>query len=194
MLNSLELIRKQYSKNANSYHNFDHIVKMLDELKTIELDEYDRLALTMAILYHDIVYLPGMIDNEEMSVEYFKRYENGFSEQFIEQVSRLIMATKSHKKNIDKLSDIIIDLDMMILGQSSNIYENYSKKIRKEYGDVPDDKFYPARLKFLKSLCCEDYFTVFNSDKNNKLNENMKINIATEILNIESKLVRMQQS
>lgn len=183
-------ICKQYSLNNNAYHNFVHITNMLCELNNISfcINEYEKLILVTAILYHDIVYFPGACDNEDLSVEFFKKSEMAGGDDFNSVVSNLIMATKCHNKGVDKLSDIIIDLDMMILGQQLKDYNLYSKQIRIEYKYVEDDIFFPARLLFLKKLNCENYFSSFNDSVNNVLNMNMKNNINYEIAYIESRL------
>jgi len=181
---------KRYSLNNHEYHNFIHISKMLCGLDDVRynLTGYEKNVLITAILFHDIVYIPGTSDNEEQSVEYFKHSELTGFDTFNTNVSELIMSTKYHNKGVNNLSDIMIDLDMMILGHSRKEYDVYIQQIRNEYKNIPDDKFYLARLSFLQSLYCEDYFTSFYSGYNETLNMNMKNNIDTEISQIKSRL------
>jgi predicted metal-dependent HD superfamily phosphohydrolase len=159
----------------------------LDDVR-YNLTGYEKNVLITAILFHDIVYIPGTSDNEEQSVEYFKHSELTGFDTFNTNVSELIMSTKYHNKGVNNLSDIMIDLDMMILGHSRKEYDVYIQQIRNEYKNIPDDKFYLARLSFLQSLYCEDYFTSFYSGYNETLNMNMKNNIDTEISQIKSRL------
>lgn len=68
-------IINEYTKDYRYYHDENHIMNMLSTLHRHEynqLDEEDGIALTLAIIYHDIVLKYGShVSNEELSAKRF---------------------------------------------------------------------------------------------------------------------------
>ena len=83
-INELNFVRKIYEKNNLAYHNFTHILDCLNEFNNhihINLADKSRTYdFILAILYHDIVYVPGAEDNEEQSFNLFKEYNQHINE------------------------------------------------------------------------------------------------------------------
>lgn len=68
MLVDLAFIKYQYDIPSRFYHTWDHVCNMLAILDvTGELID----DITLAILFHDIIYVPGSKENERMSAELF---------------------------------------------------------------------------------------------------------------------------
>lgn len=153
----LELSRRASARmeaNNLSYHNSNHVGKMLDTLSwflesedTEQVKPVDVATVCAAVLYHDVVYIPGFAQNEEASalalmydvqrlanVKLVGPEVQVRSERFIDyEVSkRLIMAThiSSHLKP-SELSladeDLIKDLDLCSMAST------YSAFIRTQF-------------------------------------------------------------
>lgn len=64
-----------YSEQHRRYHTLNHIHDCLDKLRLNfkeHLSQHDFEVITLALIYHDVIYNPKAIDNEELSAQYFK--------------------------------------------------------------------------------------------------------------------------
>jgi pantetheine-phosphate adenylyltransferase len=110
--------------------------------------EYDNLE--KAILFHDAILDTKREDNEERSYEEFLKYFPDYQNKEI--VRDLIIATKRHIKTGDKLSDIIIDLDLDILKRGINELIEYEHRIFKEYQFTETTQYIIKRCDFLTQI------------------------------------------
>ncbi len=103
----LELTRR-YTDPARSYHNLDHIARMLATGGTSLSD-----AQTLAVWFHDAVYEPGSGSNEEDSAALAAEMLAGrIGGEVIDEVCGIILDTKSHVPTRES-SKRVIDLDLM---------------------------------------------------------------------------------
>lgn len=138
-------IAGRYKEPQRHYHTLRHIEHCFAELAWVEGREPDvPHELTAAILFHDVVYDTQRNDNEEQSAAYAELMLRRFnaSESFIASVNRLILATKTHKDPGDCWARYFLDIDLSILGQPRDVFDEYERNIRKEYAHVPDTAFF----------------------------------------------------
>jgi pantetheine-phosphate adenylyltransferase len=140
----------RYGEPHRAYHNIAHVVTMLDELEL--LNEGDP-AISLAIWFHDAVYEPKTKDNnEERSAELARNSikQIGLPDSLGKQINDLIMATKHTAVPVDHATQILVDLDLVILGKSNKEFDVYEVGIRKEYDWVPQADFNAGRSKILQ--------------------------------------------
>jgi predicted metal-dependent HD superfamily phosphohydrolase len=107
-------------------------------------------AQTLAIWYHDAIYVPGNDDNEAKSAELAEKHLKGeVDDKTLEVVKKIILDTKDHKATIEE-SRAVLDLDMSILGANPESYKVYMRLVRKEFNSVPYNKYAKARAKLLE--------------------------------------------
>ena len=140
-----------YMEPHRAYHNLTHIVAMLDEL---ELARESGPALTLAIWFHDAIYDPKAKDNEEQSAQLAKDSikKMGLPNTLGEQVNELVMATKHIAVPTDHTAQVLVDLDLIILGKPEKEFDRYEVEIRKEYDWVTQPDFCAGRSKILQSF------------------------------------------
>jgi predicted metal-dependent HD superfamily phosphohydrolase len=143
-------IEKKYSEKNRFYHNLTHLENMLLELEFIKDKAIDLDSILFSVYYHDIIYDASKSNNEEKSAEYLEKSLIKTSFEAIESCKNQIIATKLHEESSDMDVNILLDIDMSILGQSWGIYKDYYKKIRKEYNIYPDFLYKKGRKKALK--------------------------------------------
>jgi len=145
-------VEKKYSSKTRHYHNLQHLENMITELNTVEQQVTDLDTLLFAIYYHDIVYKPTKSNNEHQSALLFKkRIEKTYFAKLLECMAQ-IEATKEHKPTTDNDTNILLDLDLSILGKNPKTYKTYCENIRKEYQVYPDFMFRKGRKKVLQSI------------------------------------------
>jgi predicted metal-dependent HD superfamily phosphohydrolase len=145
---------RTYRQPNRFYHGLDHITECFVELDAainaglVENEE----AMRFAIWYHD--YFQDHDHDEESSAKqgYTAAKEIGYDEEFAMTVWRLIMVT-THSDKYPPISNdekLMVDIDLSPLAA-----DNFSERtmwVRKEYPDVPDDVFFPARKAILKAF------------------------------------------
>jgi len=154
-----------YDDPKRLYHNWFHIVACLNHLYEIKsiLHQDDFHQLFLAILFHDSIYdiSAKKWENEEKSALLSaQRLEDlQLSPALISRVQELIMLTASHTiQTNDDIGKYMIDIDLAILGQSWEFYQEYQKSIRHEYASVWEALYTEGRIKFLQSMLTRRLF------------------------------------
>ena len=133
----------QYSGSDRHYHNIRHIVSMLDGFELLKAKFAQPDAAELAIFLHDVIYDAARTDNEEQSAVKMKELLHGFvDEAILSSAAFTIESTKKHAATFNPDTNLILDLDMAILGQPWAVYENYAKGVMQEYLPVYGEAAY----------------------------------------------------
>ncbi len=177
-------IHEFYRKKERAYHNLNHLQELFKyhDLYKTQLSSPD--IVSFSIFYHDIIYDIWKKDNEEKSAEFALRelQKIDLPAPFYKEIENQILATKTHQaESLD--SKFMIDFDLSILGQSNEIYIDYTKKIRKEYRLIPSILYKKGRKKVLKHFLAKEniYSTV---PFKNLYEKQAKENLANELKTI----------
>lgn len=143
-------IEKKYAEKGRHYHNLTHLENMFLELVKDRIENFSNISFS--VFYHDVIYDASSKLNEEKSVEFAKlRLEKlGLNKRDIEEISKQILATKSHQKSENNDINYLLDTDLSILGKDIESYIKYTQQIRKEYSIYPDFLYKPGRRKVLQ--------------------------------------------
>lgn len=143
-----------YAEPGRRYHTRDHIEQCLALLDAFpDLTEAELRVLTWAIWWHDAVYDPQSSDNEAKSALMaqvdLRDLDASLHER--EEVARLIRLTAGHQvEEGDRLGEILVSIDLAILGASPEAYDRYASQIREEYGFVPENLWRAGRTRVLQ--------------------------------------------
>lgn len=143
-------VRRRYSEPHRHFHTTDHLNDVLGQIFDIYNCPLDLVPMVIAGVFHDIVYDPQRKDNEERSIEVLEFYisDSQKNPDIIEQAKKIILATKTH----DKIHDLISDFnkfDCSILDRDLPDLLKWEEQIRKEYSFAPWDVYKERRLRFL---------------------------------------------
>ena len=141
-----------YNAKNRHYHNLQHLENMLHELEVAKQEVQKMDSLLFSIYYHDIVYQATRSDNEYQSALLFKKQISQTNFKNIEYCFLQIEATKTHEQSKDHDTNILLDIDLSILGQSQNIYKKYCQQIRQEYRIYPNLLYRRGRKKVLAKM------------------------------------------
>lgn len=144
-------LEKRYSEKHRTYHNLKHLKELFDYFDFHHEQLENPNIVAFSIFYHDIIYNIWKKDNEEKSADLAIKVlsELQLSQSQFNTTHEQIIATKTHESNFND-SKFLIDFDLAILGQSEEIYQEYSQSIRKEYKLVPDFMYKKGRIKVLQ--------------------------------------------
>lgn len=128
----LHTLQAGYNEPGRHYHTQRHIVSMLDAAKRLSFQMPE--ATHLAIFFHDLVYDPLRSDNEVRSAARMADALLGHMDAAcLEKASDIIWATAHHRATGDQDTDLVLDLDMAILGQPWPVYEIYARNVMTEY-------------------------------------------------------------
>lgn len=157
-----------------SYHNLPHILDVANSSKRYAklegLGNDAVFVLESASLLHDIIYIKGRNDNEEKSVERSKEILTvlDYSQEEINEISRLILATKFPTNPKDILEMIICDSDLDHLGR--NDFFEKSELLRIEFGVKKNEWYTKVQPAFLANV--KFYTSSAQKLRNNGVKEN----------------------
>jgi predicted metal-dependent HD superfamily phosphohydrolase len=180
-----------YSESHRHYHVLGHIVSMLDEFEEVRHLSHNPHAVLFAVWCHDYIYDTEKPSSSTMSNEKRSAYYGGKELEKIgiprglrNEVQRLVLLTdhKQHAYDVD--AQILLDLDLAILGKEESVFDEYELSVRKEYSWVPESTFKSQRRKILRlffshsPLYSTSYFTnhkeEFCLEKNGNIVEILK--------------------
>ena len=161
----LHLLLDAYSEPQRHYHTIQHIVECLAFFHQIKNQLNDPIAVELAIWFHDAIYNPQAIDNEEKSAELMEQYcSQLFEKAQLQKVYEWIIATKKHSPATDQDLNYLLDIDLAILGSSRRRFAEYEQQIQQEYSWVDADLYRVKRAEVLnyffemKPLYQTEYF------------------------------------
>ncbi len=130
-------IETAYTETHRRYHTLTHIEAVLHNL-----DEHRQLfedpdIAELALVYHDLVYDPARHDNESQSAARLTaRLSDHLDGNRLNRACSHIEATRHHNETPDRDTNLILDLDMSILGASWPDYLAYARGVYAEYAPV----------------------------------------------------------
>ncbi len=178
-------IEENYCQSNRHYHNLDHLSYMFKKANEYKANLEDFDTLSFSIFYHDFIYNTKRSNNEEKSAEAARERltKLGVPRFKIVKCQQQIMATKAHREDDDTDRSYLVDFDLAILGEDSETYQNYTRKIRKEYSLYPNILYNPGRKKVLKHFLEMD--NIFKMpDFRNRYEEQVRKNIQYELENL----------
>lgn len=146
-------LETMYGAPDRHYHTGQHIAECLRAL-----DHFSSLAerafeVEVALWFHDAIYDSRRADNEELSAMFAtsELARLGADSEAVRRIEAMIVATKSHSAQGTD-AELLLDIDLGILGQSPAIFADYDEAIRREFSWVPRAQHQLGRSAVLKSF------------------------------------------
>ncbi|MEM1380967.1 MAG: hypothetical protein AAGH41_10125 [Pseudomonadota bacterium] len=126
-----------YGEPHRAYHTLTHINACTEDWERFRRAFEEPDTALLAILYHDLIYDPASAENEAQSAQMLRdNLGSSLGARLIEKAAAIILATKAHRATGDHDTDLVIDIDMAILGTEAHVYDAYAEGIRMEYEPV----------------------------------------------------------
>lgn len=151
-------LKQAYNNKLRTYHNWNHIEYILDTVVDKRIIMND--ALLLAILFHDVVYTPGIINNNKTNIdksisllhEWASFY---YEEDVINEAEHLITLTTDYSVKLEVTTEcekLMRDLDLAILSDRKK-YLKYCTDIKEEVIQYTKYEVYrEGRISWLKSM------------------------------------------
>lgn len=145
-----------YGAPGRSYHNLDHLVHGLSEISVWASNAGANMEavalLKKAFWFHDAVYaVPTQaLSNEEASARLW--LSAGLNDNDHEAIACLIRLTEhaQQQATAHPLRDVMLGVDLAILGQMEEVYDAYAQSIRAEYLGLDDVSYRTGRKAVLQ--------------------------------------------
>lgn len=149
-----------WSEPQRAYHTLQHLEECLSLLDSSRCTQ--PAIVEMALWLHDAVYDPKAGDNEERSADLAVEAVSALrlSDSLVQNIRRLIILTKTHQAGDGVDDGLLIDIDLAILGQSVERFDQYEEQIRFEYSWVPDEVYREKRVEVLRGFVSRDQIFV----------------------------------
>lgn len=175
---------KRYAEPHRHYHTTQHIGECLTHFDTLRGTCQHTSEVELALWFHDAIYEPRAKDNEAQSAAWALRVmgDTGIAPNVRERVRTLIMKTchDGLPETVDE--QVLVDIDLAILGAEPARFDEYEMQVRAEYGWVPQFLFNKTRRKILEAFLARPalYATAhFNRLLEKKARENLARSLAT---------------
>ena len=155
-----------WSEGHRHYHTLQHLQECFELLTGVQVNEKDAAAIAIALWFHDAFYDPARDDNELRSADWARQeaMAAGIPQDVAQRVHDMIMATIEHKQQPDAAMQLLVDIDLSILGAKDARFDESDEQIRREYAHVPEADWRIGRKRVLKGfldrerLYGSDYF------------------------------------
>ncbi|UOU98701.1 DUF5706 domain-containing protein [Chryseobacterium daecheongense] len=133
----VETLFKDKLSSVYFYHNFIHttytVNKAEEILKNTDVSAEDQEKVLLALWFHDTGYIECAQNHEERGIEILKDFlqNENYPENYINDVSNLILATKIDREPGNLLEKIVKDADCSHF--ASHDYNDISDALRKEW-------------------------------------------------------------
>lgn len=144
----------RYSEALRQYHTLQHLGECLANFQTLAHLPEHQLEVRLALWFHDAIYDLGHPDNEARSADWARAeiLAAGLPEAMAERVAALIMATCHNASPVGIDAEVVVDIDLWILGAPAERFDEYERQVRREYGHLPEGVFRVGRMGVLKQF------------------------------------------
>jgi predicted metal-dependent HD superfamily phosphohydrolase len=148
-----ELIAR-YSEPHRKYHTVQHLDECFEKLDEIRSLARYPAEVELALWFHDAIYDVKRHDNEEKSADWARASAAaaGVAADACERVYSLILSTRHQAAASGVDAEILVDIDLSILGAASERFDQYEQQVREEYAWVPHFLFRRERKAILKEF------------------------------------------
>lgn len=150
---TLERLRAAYDEPHRAYHTARHVgacLALLDDPAVRVLAERP-VEVEAALWFHDAVYDTRAADNEERSAVLAEESLGaaGTPRAVAARVAAHVRATRDHLATSAD-AQLVIDIDLSILGADPETFSRFEQEIRREYSWVDDEAYRAGRAAVLR--------------------------------------------
>lgn len=144
-------VLRAYDEPQRKYHTQQHLAECLalfDAHRGLAIEPHE---VEVALWFHDAVYAVRASDNEAKSASWAEvsMRNAGVPEERIARVLDHILATRHAALPRGADQQLLVDIDLAILGAAPERFDEYEEQVRAEYRWVPDFLFRRKRQEIL---------------------------------------------
>ncbi len=155
-------LMERFAETHRHYHTARHISECLTHFDNARAQLGSLIEhageIELALWFHDAIYNPRAKDNEAQSASWAVRVMQDASvpadspAEARARVHGLIMATCHDALPDTPDAQVLVDIDLAILGADAERFDEYEREVRAEYAFVPEFLFRRTRKKILQGF------------------------------------------
>jgi predicted metal-dependent HD superfamily phosphohydrolase len=165
-LSILTHLASAYAEPGRAYHTAEHIRDCLHQLDMSREIARRPDEVEAAVWFHDAVYAPGAVDNEDRSARLAQTALQACAVplEVSRRVAELVLATRHLTLPQEPDGQLLCDIDLSILGRNPEVFDEFERRIRREYAWVPEPMYRSSRSEVLvgflrrRSIYQTEYF------------------------------------
>ena len=148
-----------YQEPQRHYHSLQHLVECLAHFNQVRGQAKYPGEVAIALWFHDAIYDVKGKSNELQSADWAVSALSaaGAGQATQDRVRQLIMATRHDAEASERDQQLLIDIDLAILGAAPERFAEYDRQVRAEYSWVPGFVYNIKRKAVLKSFLARKY-------------------------------------
>ncbi len=155
---TLAALLAAYREPQRHYHTLEHLHECLRLWDRVCHLAQEPSEVALALWFHDAVYDVKAHDNEQRSAAWAATVGQamGLSPARRARIEALIMVTRHDAAPHTPDEQLMVDVDLSILGAAPARFDAYEQQIRAEYAWVPGPVFRAKRRDILKMFLARD--------------------------------------
>ena len=143
-----------WSEPQRHYHTLQHLRECLDHLEAVRAHAHRPAEIELALWFHDAFYDPRRADNEQRSADWAGEALRaaGLPPESAGRVHAMVMATSGHAPADDADTQLLVDIDLGILGAEPARFDESDAQIRAEYSHVAQPQWREGRGSVLRGF------------------------------------------
>ena len=147
-------LKTAYAESQRHYHTLQHLGECLSAFDSAHTLAERPHEVELALWFHDAIYDIKGHDNEQRSADWAREAlrSAGVAADAAQRVHDLVMATRHTAVPSGRDEQLLVDIDLSILGAERTRFDEYEQQIRREYAYVPGFLFRRKRREILKGF------------------------------------------
>ncbi|HSI59717.1 MAG TPA: N-methyl-D-aspartate receptor NMDAR2C subunit [Ideonella sp.] len=144
----------RYAEPHRRYHTLQHLAECIAQLEPARHLAEHPGEVEIALWFHDAVYELQSKQNEADSAAWAEQAlaQAGVAEAGVRRVGALVMATRHDALPSAADEQLLVDVDLAILGAPPARFAEYERQVREEYAWVPEPAFQQGRSAVLQQF------------------------------------------
>lgn len=151
-------LQRRYGEPQRHYHTLQHLGECLAWFEREKEAAEHPGEVALALWFHDAVYDVHAHDNEARSADWARSaiVSAGAPAEAAERVHALVMATRHDAVPEGRDAELLVDIDLSILGADAARFDEYERQVHAEYAFVPDEVRRPRRRAILQRFLARE--------------------------------------
>ncbi len=149
-----ERLLAAWAEPRRHYHTQQHLTECFARFDELADCAARPAEVELALWFHDAIYDTRRSDNEQKSAEWARAaaLAAGAAAQCADRLHALVMATRHEAVPVGPDEEVLVDVDLSILGAGPERFEQYDRQVRAEYAWVPGFLYRRKRRQVLEQF------------------------------------------
>ncbi len=172
-----------YSEPHRKYHTMQHLNECFAHLESLSSESEHPAEVELALWFHDAIYNTHEKDNEKRSAEWARdsALAAGVRNEQAARIYDLVMVTMHNAVPAGRDAEVLVDVDLGILGAEPARFHEYELQVREEYSWVPEFMYRTTRRKVLQEFVHREWIystELFRSEYEPRARDNLARSLA----------------